>query len=72
VLFNLKSVWESKTKKVENINIFPMGIYLHSSDQRFMFYDFLHGDGFAENCNSEQNAVTRENKSGVVRVRFFS
>jgi hypothetical protein len=60
VLFDLKSGWESNTKKVEDIHSFPTGIYLHSSDQRFRFYNFLHGDGFAENCNSEQTAVTRE------------
>jgi hypothetical protein len=60
VLFDLKSGWESKIKKVEDIHIFPTGIYLHSYDQWFRFYDFLHGDGFAENCNSGQTAVTRE------------
>jgi hypothetical protein len=37
-----------------------MGIYLHLSDQRFRFYNFLHGDGFAENCNSGQTALMRE------------
>jgi hypothetical protein len=50
----------SNTKKVENISRFPTGIYLPSSDQRFRFYDFLHDDGFAENCNSGQTAETRE------------
>jgi hypothetical protein len=60
VLFNLKSGWESNIKKVEDIHIFPTGIYLHSSDQQFRFYDFLHGDGFAESYNSGQTAVTRE------------
>jgi hypothetical protein len=38
-----------------------MGIYLHSFDQRFRFYDFLHDDEFAENCNSGPTAVMREN-----------
>jgi hypothetical protein len=33
---------------------------LPSSDQWFRFYDFLHDDGFAENCNSGQTAATRE------------
>jgi hypothetical protein len=60
VLFDLKSGWESNTKKVEDIHSFPTDIYLHSSDQRFRFYDLLHGDGFAENCNSGQTTVTRE------------
>jgi hypothetical protein len=60
VLFDLKSGWELNTKKVEYIHIFPMGIYLHLSDQRFRFYNFLHGDGFAENCNSGQTALMRE------------
>jgi hypothetical protein len=60
LLFDLKFRWESNTKKVEGILIFPTGIYLPSSDQRFRFYDFLHDDGFIENCNSGQNAVTRE------------
>jgi hypothetical protein len=45
---------------VEDIHRFPTGIYMHSSDQRFGFYNFLHGDGFAENCDSGQTAVTRE------------
>jgi hypothetical protein len=56
----LKYGWELNTKKVEDIHSFPMFIYLHLSDQQFRFYDFLHGDGFAENCNSGQTAVTRE------------
>jgi hypothetical protein len=60
VLFDQKSGWESNTKKVEDIHRFPTGIYLPSSDQRFRFDDFLHDDGFAENCNSGQAAVTRE------------
>jgi hypothetical protein len=60
VSFDLKSGWGSNTKKVEDIHSFPAGIYMYSSDQRFRFYDFLHGDGFAENCNSEQTVVTRE------------
>jgi hypothetical protein len=60
VLFDLKYGWESNTKKVEDIHIFPTGIYLHSSDQRFRFYDFFNGDRFAENCNSRQTAVMRE------------
>jgi hypothetical protein len=59
VLFDLKSGWESNTKKVEDIHSFLMRIYLHSSDQQFKFYDFLHGDMFAENCNSGQTVVTR-------------
>jgi hypothetical protein len=33
---------------------------LPSSDQRFRFYDFLHDDRFAENCNSEQIVVLKE------------
>jgi hypothetical protein len=33
---------------------------LSSSDQRFGFYDVLHDDRFAENCNSGQTAVPRE------------
>jgi hypothetical protein len=36
-----------------------------------MFYDYLHDDGFAENCKSGQTAVTRELKSGAVQVEFF-
>jgi hypothetical protein len=32
-----------------------------SYDQRFRFYDFLHGDGFAENCNSGKTATMRAN-----------
>jgi hypothetical protein len=60
VLFDLKFGWESNTKKVEDILIFPTGIYLPSSDQWFRFYDFLHDDGFAENCNSGQIAATTE------------
>jgi hypothetical protein len=60
VLFDLKFGWESNTIKVEDIHIFPTDIYLHSSDQRFRFYDFLHSDGFAENCNSGQTAAMRE------------
>jgi hypothetical protein len=71
VLFDLKPVEESNTKKVEDILSFPIGLYLPSSDQRFMFYDNLHDDGFAENCKSGQTAVTRELKSGAVRVEFF-
>jgi hypothetical protein len=68
----LKYGWELNTKKVEDIHSFPMFIYLHSSDQQFRFYDFLHGDGFAENCNSGQTAVTeRKIKSGAVRAGFF-
>jgi hypothetical protein len=54
------TVWESNSNKVEDILSFPMGIYLPSSDQRFRFYDYLHDDGFSENCNSGQTAVTRE------------
>jgi hypothetical protein len=61
VLFYLKFGWESNTKKVEYILSFPMGIYLPSSDQRFRFYDYFHDDGFAENCNSGQIAVLKEN-----------
>jgi hypothetical protein len=61
VLFDLKSAWESNTKKVEDIISFPTGLYLPSSDQRFRFYDYLHDDGFAENCNSGQIAVLKEN-----------
>jgi hypothetical protein len=60
VLFHLKSDWVSNTKKVEDIQIFPMGIYLSSFDQQFRFYDILHGDGFAENCYSGQPAATSE------------
>jgi hypothetical protein len=37
-----------------------MGIYLPSSNQQFRHYGFLHDDGFAENCNFGQTAVTRE------------
>jgi hypothetical protein len=48
------------TKKVEDIQIFAIGIYSSSSDQRFMSYSFLHGDGFAENCNFGQTAAMRE------------
>jgi hypothetical protein len=59
-MFDLKSNWESNTKKVEDFHRFPTGIYLHSSHQRFRFYDFLHIDGFAENYNSVQTAVMRE------------
>jgi hypothetical protein len=44
VLFLLKSDGESNTKKVEYIHIFPMGIYLISSDQRFRCYGFLPDD----------------------------
>jgi hypothetical protein len=61
VLFDLKSVWELNTKKVEDILIFPTGLFLPSSDQQFRFYDYLHNDGFAENCNSGQIAVLKEN-----------
>jgi hypothetical protein len=61
-LFDLKSAWESNTKKVEDMLIFPTGLYLSSSDQRFGFYEVLHDDGFAENCNSGQIAVLKENK----------
>jgi hypothetical protein len=71
VLFDLKSVWELNTKKVEDILSFPTGLYLPSSDQRFRFYDYLHDDGFAENCNSGQTTVMRELKSWDVRVEFF-
>jgi hypothetical protein len=61
VLFDLKFVWESNTKKVEDILSFPTGLYLPSSDQRFRFYDYLYDDGFAENYNSGQIAVLKEN-----------
>jgi hypothetical protein len=71
MLFDLKSIWESNTKKVEDILGFPTGLYLPSSNQRFKFYDYLYDDGFAENCNSGQTAVTRELKSWVVQVQFF-
>jgi hypothetical protein len=47
---------------VEDVHIFPTGIYLPASDQWFRFYDFMHDDGFAENCNSGQIAVLKENK----------
>jgi hypothetical protein len=49
-----------------------MDIYLHSSDQWFGFYDFLHGDGFDEklqfwtDCSDE-----RKIKSGAIQVGFF-
>jgi hypothetical protein len=33
---------------------------LSSSDQQFGFYDFLHDEGFAENCISGHTAVMRE------------
>jgi hypothetical protein len=59
-LFYLKFGWESNTKKVENILSFLTGIYLPSSDKRFRFYDFLHDDRFAKNCNSGQIAVLKE------------
>jgi hypothetical protein len=39
-------------KKVEDSTSILTGIYMSSSDQRFGFYDFLHDDRFAENCNS--------------------
>jgi hypothetical protein len=68
VLFDLKSAWESNTKKVEDILSFPTGLYLPSSDQRFRFYDYLHDDGFAENCNLGHTVVTRENLNlGLLR-----
>jgi hypothetical protein len=60
MLFYLKFGWESNTKKVEDIHNFPTGIYFPSSNQRFRFYDFLHDDGFAENCNYGQIAVLKE------------
>jgi hypothetical protein len=60
MLFYLKFDWESNTKKLEDSNIFPTDIYLPSFDQRFRFYDFLHDDGFAENCNFEQTTTTKE------------
>jgi hypothetical protein len=60
ILFYLKFDQESNTKKLEDSTIFPTGIYLPSSDQRFRCYDFLHDDGFAENCNSGQTATTKE------------
>jgi hypothetical protein len=62
VLFCLKSDWESNNKKVEDLFSFPTGIYLPSSDQRFRRYSFLPDDGVAENCNTGQIAVLRENK----------
>jgi hypothetical protein len=48
------------TKKVDDIHSFPTGIYLPSSDQWFRSFDFLHDDGFAENCDSGQTAATGE------------
>jgi hypothetical protein len=51
---------ESNTKKVQDATSFPMGIYLPSSDQLFMFYDFLYDDGIAENYNSGQIVVLKE------------
>jgi hypothetical protein len=33
---------------------------LPSSDQQFMFYDFLHDDRFTEKCNLGQTAASRE------------
>jgi hypothetical protein len=71
VLFDLKSVWELNTKKVEDVLSFPTGLYMLLSDQGFRFYDYLHNDGLAENCNSGQTAVTRELKSRAVPVGFF-
>jgi hypothetical protein len=72
MLFDLKSNWESNTKKIENIHRFPTIIYLPSSEQQFRRYSFLPDDGAAEICNSGQIAVLRErNKSGAIRVGFF-
>jgi hypothetical protein len=45
---------------VEDIHSFPTVIYLPSSDERFRFYDFLHIDGFAKNCNFGQTGAMRE------------
>jgi hypothetical protein len=45
---------------VEEIRIFPMGIYLPSSDQRFRFCEFLHDDEVTENGNSGQITVLKE------------
>jgi hypothetical protein len=47
-------------KKVEDSTSILTGIYMSSSDQRFEFYDFLHDDRFAENCNSGQIVVLKE------------
>jgi hypothetical protein len=44
----------------EEILIFPTGIYLPSSDQRFRFYEFLHDDEVTKNCNSGQITVLKE------------
>jgi hypothetical protein len=55
-----QGVTKSNTKKVHDILSFLMCINLPSSDQRFRFYDILHDDGFAENCDSEQIAVLKE------------
>jgi hypothetical protein len=60
VLFYPKFGGESNNKKVEDSTIFPTDIFLPSSDQWFRVYYFLHDDGFAENCNSGQNAVLKE------------
>jgi hypothetical protein len=58
----LSNIWLGvEYQKVEDSFIFPMGIYLPSSDQWFGFYDFLHDNGFAENCNTGQIAVFKEN-----------
>jgi hypothetical protein len=45
MLFDPKSDWESNTKKIENIHIFPTVIYLPSSEQQFRRYSFLPDDG---------------------------
>jgi hypothetical protein len=60
MLFYLKFDQVLNIKKVEDSTRFPTGIYLPLSDQWFRFYDFLHDDGFAENCNSGQTAATKE------------
>jgi hypothetical protein len=60
MLLYLKFNWESNNKKVEDSTIFPMAIYLPSSDQWFRFYDYLHDNRFAKNCNSGRTAAMRE------------
>jgi hypothetical protein len=60
VLFDLKSDWDSNTKKLEDIHIFSTGIYLPLSDQWFRRYNFLLKDVVAENCIPVQIATLRE------------
>jgi hypothetical protein len=71
MLFHLTFDQESNTKEVGDFLIFPTGIYLPLSDQRFRRYEILKGGGLLKLYFWTDYSGERKMKSDTVQLGFF-